>query len=434
MNKQNELLTHPIDFTHAPDARSWVESANSAETDFPLQNLPYGCFFTKQDPAPRLGVAIGDQVLDLRRAVAAGIQLPIELAGESLNAFMALHRQEHKRARQVLFKELQEGSSDQVALKPCLLPQSDVQMVLPCDVRNYTDFLTGIYHAQTCGQLVGKPLGDNFKSLPIAYHGRASSVVISGTPVRRPMGQHLDTDGTAVFRPTRQLDYELELGVLIGAGNKLSQPIPVNEAADHWFGLVLLNDWSARDVQRWEAQPLGPFLAKNFATSISSWVVTQDALAPFRSGLRAGGANKAEQLPYLRAADDASYAIQMEVWLQGRSMPAPCCVTANRFDTTSYWTIAQMIAHHTVGGCNLLTGDLLGTGTQSGPGPEEGGCMLELTQAGRKSVSLDNAETRTYLEDGDSVTLRAFCQADGFRRIGFGHCVGQVLPAQVPVY
>lgn len=432
MKQDTHMLAHSIDLTHALDARSWVESANEAETDFPLQNLPYGVFFTEEDPLPRLGVAIGDQVLDLRRALAARIQLPDELGGESLTAFMALSRQEHKHARHVLFRALQEGSSEQAVLQSCLVPQAEAHMVLPCDVRNYTDFLTGIYHAQTCGQLVGRPLGENFKSLPIAYHGRASSVVVSGTPVRRPMGQHLDEHGAVVFRPTGQLDYELELGVLIGPGNKLSESIPVSKAADHWFGLVLLNDWSARDVQRWEAQPLGPFLAKNFATSISGWVITQDALAPFRSSLRADGGAKAEPLPYLRAAGDASYAIQLEVWLQGRSMPAPYLVTSNRFDKTSYWTIAQMIAHHTVGGCNLLTGDLLGTGTQSGPGVEEGGCLLELTQAGRKSVSLNSGESRTFLEDGDSVTLRAFCQGDGFRRIGFGHCVAQILPAQLP--
>lgn len=432
MKQETHMLTHSIDFTHALDVRSWVESANDAETDFPLQNLPYGAFFTEQDPLPRLGVAIGDQVLDLRRALAARIQLPDELGGVSLSAFMALSRQEHKRARQVLFRALQEGSSEQAVLQSCLLPQAEVHMVLPCDVRNYTDFLTGIYHAQTCGQLVGRPLGENFKSLPIAYHGRASSVVVSGTPVRRPMGQYRDEHGAVVFRPTGQLDYELELGVLIGPGNKLSESIPVNKAADHWFGLVLLNDWSARDVQRWEAQPLGPFLAKNFATSISAWVITQDALAPFRSSFRAGGGDKAEPLPYLRTPDDASYAIQLEVWLQGRNMPAPYRVTANRFDKTSYWTIAQMIAHHTVGGCNLLTGDLLGTGTQSGPSVEEGGCLLELTQAGRKSVSLNGGESRTFLEDGDMVTLRAFCRGDGFRRIGFGHCVAQVLQAQLP--
>ena len=418
-----------LDFTHAAEAASWVASANLHDTDFPLQNLPYGVFVTAADPSPRIGVAIGDQVLDLRRARAAGLALPKELDEASLAGFMALPRSEQTASRHTLFRALAENTGARDQLSACLVPQADVQMRLPCEIRNFTDFLTGIYHAEECGRLVGRPLGENFKWMPIAYHGRASSVVVSGTAVRRPLGQHRNAEGRVVYGPVTQLDYELEVGVLIGQGNEFGVPVPVSKAADHWFGLVLLNDWSARDVQRWEGQPLGPFLAKNFATTISAWVVTQDALAPFRVPLSTHKAGDPEPLPYLAAPDDLGVGMDLEVWVQGRSMSQPHRVVKSRFDHASYWTIAQMIAHHTMGGCNLLTGDLLGTGTQSGPEPAQAGCLLEMSKGGTAEVTLAPDERRTYLQDGDVVTLRAACERTGFRRIGFGACGGEVLPA-----
>jgi fumarylacetoacetase len=421
-----------LDFTHAAEATSWVASANLPDADFPLQNLPYGVFVTADDPSPRIGVAIGDQVLDLRRARAAGLALPQSLEAGSLAGFMALPRSEQTAARHALFRALAGNPGASEPLRACLVPQVDVQMRLPCEIRNFTDFLTGIYHAEECGRLVGRPLGENFKWMPIAYHGRASSVVVTGTPIRRPLGQRRDAEGRVVYGPVSQLDYELELGVLIGQGNDFGEPIPVSRAEDHWFGLVLLNDWSARDVQRWEGQPLGPFLAKNFATTISPWVVTQDALAPFRVPLSTHKAGDPEPLPYLSAPGDQGIGIDLEVWVQGRSVSRPHCLVKSRFDRAAYWTIAQMIAHHTMGGCNLLTGDLLGTGTQSGPERAQAGCLLEMSQAGTAEVTLAPDERRTYLQDGDIVTLRAACERQGFRRIGFGSCSGEILPAMTP--
>ena len=428
-------MTHPaLDHTHDPQRQSWVASANRPDTDFPLQNLPYGRFRRPGESRWTLGVAIGDQVLDLRAARSAGLTLPEALAGEDLNDFMALGPAASQAARHVLFGALAEGSALAPALQGCLVAQSQVQMGLPGTIRGYTDFFTGIHHAREAGSLFrpDDPLTPNYNWVPIAYHGRTSSIVPSGTPVRRPKGQTTPDGKTATFGPTRGMDYELEVGVLVGRENALGDPVEMGQAEDHWFGLVLLNDWSARDVQRWEAQPLGPFLAKNFATSISPWVVTREALAPFRVPAPERAPGDPAPLPYLHADSDAQAGgidLTLEVWLQSRQMNAPHCLMQSQFRTAAYWTVAQMIAHHTSNGCNLLVGDLLGTGTQSGPGPDQGGCLLELTRGGAQPLTLPSGEQRTFLEDGDNVTLRGYCTQPGRRRIGFGDCTGTVLPA-----
>lgn len=423
-----------LDLTHDLQRRSWVASANTPETDFPIQNLPFGRFRRPGEARWTLGVAIGDQVLDLRAAIAAGLALHSTLAGEDLADFMAQGSATSREVRRALSDSLTEGSVQAAALQGCLLAQSGVEMGLPCSIRGYTDFFTGIHHAREAGRLFrpDEPLTPNYKWVPIAYHGRTSSIVPSGTPVRRPKGQ-TTTDGKgAKFGPSQRLDYELEVGVLVGQENALGDPVDICEAEQHWFGLVLLNDWSARDVQRWEAQPLGPFLAKNFATSISPWVVTREALAPFRVPAPERSAGDPEVLPHLYADGDAKGGgidLTLEVWLQGKTMPEPCRLMQSHFRNASYWTVSQMIAHHTSNGCNLLVGDLLGTGTQSGPNPDQGGCLLELTSGGSRSVSLPNGENRTFLEDGDRVILRGYCQQNGRRRIGFGDCEGVILPA-----
>lgn len=424
-----------LDSTHDPLLRSWLASANSAQTDFPIQNLPYGRFRRPGDERWHLGVAIGDQVLDLRGAHAQGLSIHPTLAGEDLAEFMALEPAVHQQSRLALSQALSGGGRRSEALASCLCPQSEVRMGLPCSIRGYTDFFTGIHHARQAGGLFNpdQPLTPNYKWVPIAYHGRTSSIVPSGTPVRRPMGQFAADGASAAFGPSRRLDYELEVGVLIGRENSLGEPVPIAQAAEHWFGLVLLNDWSARDVQRWESQPLGPFLAKNFATSISPWVVTRQALAPFRVAAPARPAGDPAPLAYLQDAQDAQSGgidLQLEAWIQTARMSEPERLMQSRFRDSAYWTVAQMVAHHTSNGCNLQVGDLLGTGTQSGDGASQGGCLLELTSGGTRPIGLSNGEQRAFLEDGDRVLLRGHCERSGARRIGFGVCEGVVLPAR----
>ena len=436
-----------LDDTHDPALRSWVESANDSATDFPIQNLPFGRFRRAGSGEDwRIGVALGDQVLDLRLArercawgrVASAWLVP--LAAGDLAAFMALGSGARRGLRAVLSAALREGSDRRSALEACLLPQSTAEFALPCRIGDYTDFYTGIHHATAVGKLFrpDNPLLPNYQWVPIGYHGRASSIVIDGTPVRRPLGQLKGPDDAAPrLAPTQRLDHELELGFLIGTGNAQGEPVPIGQAEDHWFGVVLLNDWSARDVQAWEYQPLGPFLSKNFATTISPWVVTPEALAPFRVPFERPPGDP-QPLPYLdspanRAA--GAFDIVLEVGLQTASMresglPHQRLMQSNFRD--SYWTIAQLIAHHTVGGCNLGSGDLLGSGTQSGPGEGQGGSLLELTQGGRQPITLASGETRTFLQDGDSLELRAHCERPGARRIGFGRCEGHVLAAVMP--
>jgi fumarylacetoacetase len=424
-----------LDTTHAPQRRSWVASANTADTDFPIQNLPYGRFRRAGEARWRLGVAIGDQVLDLAAAHEAGLPVHESLAGYDLADFMALDPHLHHQTRVTLSEALTEGSTWASALAVCLLPQSEATMGLPCTIGGYTDFFTGIHHAREAGRLFrpDDPLTPNYKYLPIAYHGRTSSIVPSGTPVRRPLGQ-FSTDGiTPSYGPCQRMDYELEVGVFVGRGNALGEPVPISQAEEHWFGLVLLNDWSARDVQIWESQPLGPFLAKNFATTISPWVVTREALAPFRLATPARADADPAPLPHLHDTYDAQIGgidLTLEVWLQTSKMAESERLMQSHFRDAAYWTVAQMVAHHTSNGCNLQVGDLLGTGTQSGPAADQGGCLLELAAGGTKPVLLANGEQRRFLEDGDCVVLRGYCEGAGARRIGFGDCEGRVLAAK----
>jgi len=439
------MNTHSmLDATHDPALRSWVASANDPAADFPIQNLPYGRFRRRGSDEPwRIGVAIGDQVLDLKLASeqcpwprdTADLLEP--LARGDLNAFMDRGPAARRTLRAALSQALAEGSEQGPFLELCLVPQADAEMALPCTIGDYTDFYTGIHHATTVGKLFrpDNPLLPNYKWVPIGYHGRGSSLVPSGTPFRRPLGQTKGPDDAAPsFGPCKRLDYELEIGAFVGGGNALGEPIPIDRAEDHLFGLVLLNDWSARDVQAWEYQPLGPFLSKNFGSTLSPWIVTAEALAPFRVPFVRDAADP-QPLPYLDSAanrDSGALDITLEVWLQTAAMrdaglPHQRLMASNFRD--SYWTLAQLITHHASNGCNLGSGDLLGSGTQSGPQADQGGSLLELSGGGKRPLTLANGETRTFLQDGDSVRLRAFCAREGAVRIGFGECEGTVLPA-----
>ncbi|BFO53526.1 fumarylacetoacetase [Acidovorax sacchari] len=414
------------DATHDPALRSWVESANAAGCDFPIQNLPFGRF-RAQDGGARIGVAIGDRILDLQ---AAGL-----VAGDDMNALMAAGPQARRALRARLSQGLAAGSAQQAAWQDALLPQAGTTMLVPCRIGDYTDFYTSVHHATNVGRQFrpDNPLLPNYQWVPIGYHGRASSIGVSGAAVRRPRGQLKAPDAVApVLSPSRRLDYELELGWFVGAGNAQGEPIGIGEAEDHLFGVALFNDWSARDIQGWEYQPLGPFLSKNFASTLSPWVVTLEALAPFRAPFTRPEADP-QPLPYLdapahRAA--GAFAITLEVLLQTERMRAQGLPPAvlSRTDTTraAYWTPAQLVAHHTVNGCNLQSGDLLGSGTLSGPGPGEAGSLLELAVAGRQPVRLPSGEERSFLEDGDTVTLRGWCEREGAARIGLGEASGTI--------
>ncbi|MCP5269692.1 MAG: fumarylacetoacetase [Burkholderiaceae bacterium] len=427
------------DATHDPKLRSWVDSANAADTDFPIQNLPYGRFRrAKTDEPWRIGVAIGDQILDLKLAAEQcpwgdGVpELLRPLADGDLNSFMTMGLDARQRLREALSNALTEGSDQGPFLELCLLPQAQAEMALPCAIGDYTDFYTGIHHATAVGKLFrpDNPLLPNYKWVPIGYHGRVSSIGVSGQQVKRPMGQTAPAAGEATpsFGPCKRLDYELELGILVGTGNELGTPKTMEQAETDWFGLVLLNDWSARDIQAWEYQPLGPFLSKNFATTISPWVVTREALLPYRVPF-AHPSGEPQPLPYLNAALDAAAGaldITLEVWLQTQAMAAPQKLMQSNF-RDSWWTVAQLLTHHTAGGCNLQPGDLLGSGTQSGPAPGQGGSLLELTNGGKAPLTLSSGETRTFLQDGDTVILRAVCNGPGKARIGLGEARGTVV-------
>ena len=422
-----------LDATHDPALRSWVVSANADHTDFPIQNLPYGRFRHPGERAWRMGVAIGDRVLDLREAGLADFSDMVEL--------LQLPVSERRALRARISQALAQESPQQSQLLPALHAIDAVQLGLPCDTRDYTDFYIGIHHATAVGKLFrpDNPLLPNYKWLPIGYHGRASTLLASGTPVRRPCGQLAPAANAAPeLQPTKRLDYELELGIVIGRPNPLGERIPLAEAESHMVGLTLLNDWSARDIQAWEYQPLGPFLAKNFATTLSPWIVTLEALAPFRRALQRP-ADDPPSLPYLDSAENrarGAFNIALEVWLQTDAMRSaglkPVRIASSNFADAAYWTVAQLIAHHTVNGCALSAGDLLGTGTLSGPLPEQAGSLLELTGGGKRSLALPNGENRTFLEDGDLVTLRASAIAPGARRIGFGNCTAMTMAAQQP--
>jgi len=435
------MIAGALNATHDPRLRSWVASANRAGADFPLQNLPFAVFRRAGSSEPfRGGVAIGEAVLDLgalhRLAPFDG---PVAealgaCAQASLNGFMALGPAACGALRAALSGALKEGSPLAARLAGLLVDQSQAEYRVAAEVGDYTDFYASIHHATAVGRLFrpDNPLLPNYQWLPVAYHGRASSIVVSGTDVRRPRGQLLPPGAQRPeLLPTRRLDYELEVGVFVGRGNALGSPVALPEAEDHVFGLCLLNDWSARDVQAWEYQPLGPFLAKNFATTVSPWVVTLEALAPYR----VPWTRPAGEPPPLAYLDDAAVraagAIDMhlEVWLQSARMRAagsgPQRLSHSNF-RDSFWTVAQMLAHHSVNGCNLRPGDLLGSGTQSGPHPGEAGSLLELTAGGRQALTLPQGESRTFLEDGDRVTLRAWCERPGYARVGFGEATGTV--------
>jgi fumarylacetoacetase len=424
-------MTFPIDATHDPKLRSWVDSANAAGCDFPIQNLPFGRFRPAgSGEAFRIGVAIGDQVLDLR---AAGL-----VDTDDMNALMDTAPKERVALRAAISAGLAEGSDKKAAWNNALFAQSAVEMTVPCRIGDYTDFYTGIHHATTVGKLFrpDQPLMPNYKWVPIGYHGRASSIAVSGQRFKRPQGQTKAPDAeTPSFGPSKRLDYELELGFVIGTGNPLGEPIAIADAERHLFGVTLLNDWSARDLQAWEYQPLGPFLAKNFASTLSPWIVTMEALAPFRAKFeRAAG--EPQPLPYLDSPanrEAGALDITLEVWLQTAKMreAGEKAVRLTRGNTTeaAYWTAAQLVTHHTVNGCNLQPGDLLGSGTLSGPKPDEAGSLLELTLGGKQPITLPNGEKRTFLEDGDTLSLRGYCERGGAVRIGLGEVSGTVLPA-----
>ena len=436
---------HTMNETHDPALRSWVASANAADSDFPIQNLPFAVFRRRASAEPRRGgVAIGDQVLDLAGAAKAGIFDGAALAaaqaasGNSLNALMALGATSWSALRLALSRALREGAPAKAALERCLLAQTDAEYAVPATIGDYTDFYIGIHHATTVGKLFrpDNPLLPNYKWVPIGYHGRASSVVVSGAPIRRPLGQTKGSAETPNFGASQRMDYELELGFLIGGpGNLLGEPIPIADAEAHLFGVALFNDWSARDIQPWEYQPLGPFLSKNFGSTLSPWVVTMEALAPFRSAFTRP-AGDPDPLPYLDSPANREHGaldVQLEVWLQSEKMrtagqPAVRLSSANAREA-AYWTPAQLIAHHSAGGCNLRPGDLLGSGTLSGPGPGQAGSLLEHTLGGKQPIRLPNGEERAFLADGDTLQLRGWCEREGARRIGFGECSGTVTAA-----
>jgi len=427
--------------THDPSLTSWITSANRPDSDFPIQNLPHGVFRKRGSSEPfRGGVAIGDQILDMARASALGAftgaaaEAARAAGASTLNGLMALGPAPWSALRLALSRALREGAVDAERLRGCLLPQADAEFEVPALIGDFTDFLTSFDHMMNAGRIFqpANPMLPNFRWLPIAYHARSSSVEVSGANFPRPLGQSR-APGAEVpsFGPSRRLDYELELGAFVGPGNARGTAIPVNQAEGHLFGVVLLNDWSARDVQAWEALPLGPFMGKNFLTTISPWIVTLEALAPFRTTLPRS-AEDPEELPYLRLNPDrvnAAFDIQLEVLLQTTKSGHEAMPITQRSARHFYWSLAQMVAHHTSNGCNLRPGDLLGTGTQSGPNDDEKGCLLELSHGGQKPITLPNGEQRAFLEDGDTVVMRGWCERAGHARIGFGECRGTVLPA-----
>ena len=418
-----------LDETHDPDLKSWVESANEPGCDFPVQNLPFGIFRRKNSrESRRAGVAIGDQIFDL---AALGVK-----SGPTLNGLAAMGRPAWKALRKEISKALTQPGK---RFEKHLVPMKRAELFLPVAVGDYTDFYSSVFHATNVGRMFrpDNPLLPNYKWLPIGYHGRASSVVVSGTPVMRPTGQTKSPDqASPSFGPSKRLDYEAELAFVVGPGNALGKRIPLQKALDHIFGVVLLNDWSARDIQAWEYQPLGPFLAKSFGTTISPWVVTLEALAPFRCPAFARPAGDPQPLPYLFDEADSragGFSIEVEMYLRSASMRAskrpPMRLSRGNYNS-SYWTPAQLIAHHSSNGCNLQPGDLVGSGTLSGPTPDSVGSLLELTQGGKASLELPSGEARTFIEDGDEVIERARCAREGHATIGFGEAAGRVLPAR----
>ncbi|AZY50770.1 fumarylacetoacetase [Bordetella avium] len=432
--------------THNPSLKSWVASANTGDSDFPIQNLPFAAFRRRgSQEAFRPGVAIGDAIVDLgalrlARPFDGDAQRALDACADThLNALMALGPTAWSALRLALSRALREGSAQRALIEPLLVPQAEAEFSTPARIGDYTDFYISLHHATAVGKQFrpDNPLLPNYKWVPIGYHGRASSIGVEQT-FARPVGQQrpLNEGEAPQFGPCKRLDYELELALFIGQGNAQGDRITLDAAEHHVFGLGILNDWSARDLQAWEYQPLGPFLAKNFASTISPWVVTLEALAPFRTTWTRPEGDP-QPLPYLASAAnkaEGAFDVQMEVLLstaQSRAKAAePARLSRSNF-RDAYWNVAQLVAHHTVNGCNLQPGDMMGTGTLSGPQPDEAGSLLELSQGGKHPIALPWGETRTFLEDGDQIIMRAECVKPGYPRIGFGQCVGTVAPARL---
>lgn len=444
-------MSYQINETHDPNLRSWVESANDPNTDFPIQNLPYGIFKRSDSEEDfRIGVAIGDQILDLEKCDkanllpgVAGSAVRLNFPG-NINRLMWLGQHAWATLRQRLSWLLREDRADiqlnKKLVRKILLPAAEAEVAVPANIGDYTDFYASVYHATNIGKMFrpDNPLMPNYKWVPIGYHGRASSIVVSGTPVRRPIGQTKDDNAEApTFGPSKVLDYELEVGFFVGGGNDQGKPIKITEAEDYIFGLCLVNDWSARDIQRWEYQPLGPFLSKSFATTISPWIVTMEALAPFRAPAFKRPAGDPEPLPYLDSPENrerGGFDINLEVLISTEQMREKG-IAPHRLSRSNtqdlYWTFAQMLTHHTSNGCNLRPGDLMASGTVSGATKDSRGCLIELTERGAEPINLPTGEVRRFLQDGDEGILRGYCEREGFRRIGFGECRGVVLPVSV---
>jgi fumarylacetoacetase len=436
--------------THRPDLRSWIPAANDPGSGFPIQNLPF-CIFRRRagNDLPSVGVGIGDRIVDITAGTGLGVfsgaalEAALRCEAPTLNRLMGAEPAQVSALRGELSRLLREDGPapdrrERIA-EAMLVPMSECELLLPADVGDYTDFYASLHHATNVGGLFrpDNPLLPNYKHIPIGYHGRASSIVVSGTPVRRPSGQTYDETAASVsVGPTKLLDYELELGMYVGRGNALGDAIPLEDAWHHIFGFCLVNDWSARDIQKWEYQPLGPFLAKSFATTVSPWVVTAEALLPYRTRAAARAPEDPPLQPYLESADDRERGgldVTLEVWLATAAMREkgvePLRLSRGNF-ATMYWTVAQMLAHHASNGCNLRPGDLLASGTVSGAESGSRGCLLELTWRGKEPIELPNGERRTFLQDGDEVIIRGWAGGDGRPRIGFGECRGTVMPAR----
>ncbi|MDZ8053917.1 MAG: fumarylacetoacetase [Aulosira sp. ZfuVER01] len=436
-------MTYTIDATHDPNLRSWVESANQEDADFPIQNLPFGVFRIQGSAEPpRIGVAIGDKILDLARCSQLGLfselpeQMQAAFTAPNLNLLMGMESQARLALRHRLSELLRYDTPQPPPEAEILIFRSEAELLLPAIIGDYTDFYASIFHATNVGKLFrpDNPLLPNYKYVPIAYHGRASSIVTSNTVIQRPSGQiKKPEDSAPSFTASQMLDYELEVGFFVGAGNQLGQPIHIDKTEEHIFGLCLVNDWSARDIQAWEYQPLGPFLAKSFATTISPWVVTLEALAPFRCPAFGRSQEDPQPLPYLSSPLNSSLGgidMTLEVWIRSAQMQEqgsqPFRLSRSSFQQM-YWTIAQMLTHHSSNGCNLRSGDLLASGTVSGAEEGTQGCLLEMTQRGSKPIALPTGELRKFLSDGDEVILRGYCEKAGYKRVGFGECRGKIL-------
>jgi fumarylacetoacetase len=434
-------MTATLNETHDPVRKSFIDSANAPDGDYPIQNLPFGAYRLAAGGKPRLGVAIGDQILDLAAAAASFAGLSAEIAqacaGPQLNRLMALGPQAASALRLALSRGLSAERGDRT-LRRHLTPMAHAELLLPVAIGDFSDFYASVFHATNVGRMLrpDSPLMPNYKYVPVAYHGRASSVRVSGTAVKRPQGQRKPANETVPsYGPSRNLDFELELGLYVGVPSELGATVPVGKAAEHIFGFCLLNDWSARDVQGWEYQPLGPFLGKNFATTVSPWVVTQEALAPFRVPAFVRPQGDPAPLPYLDDPADRAqggFDIAVEAYLASEKMraagTAPLRITKSSFKTT-YWTVAQMVAHHASNGCNLVTGDLFGSGTVSGPEQGSQGCLLEITGRGKEPIALPGGEQRAFIEDGDEIIFRGYAEKQGYPRIGLGECRAVILPA-----